>query len=225
MTLGGVATGILAESQMGRPTKIEGNPDHPASLGATDVFAQAAVLSLYDPDRSQHRHPRRAHRELERIPASGVRRARGTARQARRGTAHFDRDASLRRRWQHKSSHCSRSFRKPGGISTNLLGRDAAREGAKLAFGEYVNAVYRVDRAQVILALDADFLCAGPGCVRYARDFARGRRDPQSTGTMNRLYAVESTPLNTGAMADHRLRLRAGEIESLCARCSRNSWA
>jgi len=52
MPLGGVATGVLVESHMNRPTKIEGNPEHPSSLGASDAFMQAAILSLYDPDRS-----------------------------------------------------------------------------------------------------------------------------------------------------------------------------
>src|SRR5215475_2045025 len=53
MTLGGAATGLLVESHLGRPIKVEGNPDHPTSRGATDLFSQASVLSLYDPDRAR----------------------------------------------------------------------------------------------------------------------------------------------------------------------------
>src|SRR5208283_836971 len=92
--------------------------------------------------------------------------------------------------------------------------RDTVREGAKLAFGEYVNTVYHLDQADVIVSLDADFLSAGPGAVRYARDFANKRRVKGPESSMNRLYVVESTPSVTGAMADHRLPLRARDVES-----------
>ena len=92
--------------------------------------------------------------------------------------------------------------------------RDTVREGAKLAFGEYVNTVYHLDQADVIVSLDADFLSAGPGAVRYAHDFADKRRVTGPESTMNRLYVVESTPTVTGAMADHRLPLRASDVEA-----------
>jgi molybdopterin-containing oxidoreductase family iron-sulfur binding subunit len=212
MPLGGIATGLLVESHMGRPTKVEGNPSHPGSLGATDIFAQASVLSLYDPDRSQAvftrgrisswssfltaMEPVRA--ALTAGKGSGLRILTETvtsptlANQLRGLLAQYPEV-----RWhQYESAH-----------------RDAAREGSHLAFGEYVNTVYRLDRADVILALDSDFLCSGPGNVRYAHDFAGRRRMPNEKSEMNRLYAVESIPTGTGTMADHRLPLRASEVE------------
>jgi len=94
------------------------------------------------------------------------------------------------------------------------LSRDTVREGAKLAFGEYVNTVYHLDQADVIVSLDADFLSAGPGAVRYARDFADKRRINGPESTMNRLYVAESTPTVTGAMADHRAPMRARDVEA-----------
>src|SRR5262249_54056320 len=94
------------------------------------------------------------------------------------------------------------------------LNRDAVREGAKLAFGEYVNTVYRFDQAEVVLALDADFMTEGPAAVRYARDFAEKRRVSGPDAKMNRLYAVESTLSVTGSMADHRARVRARDVEA-----------
>ena len=101
------------------------------------------------------------------------------------------------------------------------MGRDNAREGARIAFGEYVNTVYRVDRAEVVLTLDSDFLTSGPGSVRYAREFARKRRVDDGEAKMNRLYAVESAPTSTGAMADHRLRMRASDIEGFARALAR----
>ena len=213
MTLGGIAIGILAESQMARPTKIEGNPDHPASLGATDVFAQAAVLSLYDPDRSRtviHDGRIASWNEFQRQALVALEEQRAKRGAGMRILTESISSPSLGAQIQVLLSQ----FPQARWHQYESISRDAAREGAQQAFGEYVNTVYRVDRAQVILALDADFICSGSGCLRYARDFARGRRDPDSAGGMNRLYVVESSPSNTGSMADHRLRLRAVEIEA-----------
>src|SRR5580658_581125 len=88
-----------------------------------------------------------------------------------------------------------------------------AREGARLAFGKNVNSVYRLAQADVILSLDADFLYEGPRAVRYAREFADRRRITGPQSSMNRLYVLESTPSNTGAMADHRLPVRCREMD------------
>ncbi len=214
VTLGGVATGVLVESHMARPTKVEGNPDHPASLGACDAFAQASILELYDPDRSQAEiHDGRIGSWTE-----------------------FQNELSVALADEMKSGGAGLRLLTPTITSPTLgaqirtflntfpsakwhqyesVGRDNVREGAKIAFGEIVNPVYRVNRAEVILSLDSDLLTSGPACVRYAREFAQKRRVETAESNMNRLYAVESTPTNTGAMADHRLRMRASEIEGL----------
>ncbi len=220
MTLGGVASGILVESHMGRPTKIEGNPDHPSSLGASDAFAQAAVLSLYDPDRSQavvHDGRIGSWNEFQRQLGIALEKQKSNKGAGLRILTETMTSPSLAAQMQTLIS----IFPNARWHQYESASRDMAREGSQLAFGEYVNAVYRVERARVILALDADFLCSGPGCVRYAREFARNRRPDDAQGTTNRLYAVEATPTNTGAMADHRLRLRASEIESFARTLAR----
>ena len=213
MPLGGVATGLLVESHEGRPTKVEGNPDHPASLGATDVFGQAAVLGLYDPDRSQ------TLTELGEIRTwsafLGAIRSALRAQQALKG-------AGLRLLTESVNSPTLAAqirdvlarFPDARWHQWDAASRETVRAGAKLAFGEYVEAQYRFDKADVILALDADFLTSGPGSLRYAHDFA-SRRRPEHADRMNRLYAVESMPTPTGARADHRLALRASEIEGV----------
>jgi MoCo/4Fe-4S cofactor protein with predicted Tat translocation signal len=223
VTLGGVATGVLVESNMARPTKVEGNPDHPASLGATDVFAQASILGLYDPDRSKAEiHDGRigswTEFQTELSNALGGEKASGGA--GLRLLTGSVTSPSL----GSQIRELLKAFPNAKWHQYESVNRDNPLEGAKIAFGEYLNAVYRIDRAQVIVALDSDFLTSGPGCVRYAREFARNRRVQEGRGqngvdqtepeTMNRLYAVEATPTCTGAAADHRLRLRASEIEA-----------
>ncbi|MDP6038106.1 MAG: molybdopterin oxidoreductase, partial [Candidatus Latescibacteria bacterium] len=201
-------------------TKIEGNPAHPAgpregnvTFGPTDAITQAQVLDLYDPDRT-------------RVPVSNGRAstlARFTARLATE-VAKLDLDqgagfrlltetvtspvlASQIRALLAKYPNARWHQFEPGT-------RDNVREGAKMAFGEVVETQHHFDKAKRILSLDADFTASGAASVRHARHFAQGRKvvDGQKAD-MNRLYVVESTSTNTGAVADHRLPLKASQIE------------
>jgi molybdopterin-containing oxidoreductase family iron-sulfur binding subunit len=207
----GYANGVLVESHMGRPTKIEGNPDHPSSLGATDVLTQASSLNLYDPDRSQ-------------AVLSGGRISSWqnfVAAMAKvRQQALLEKGAGLRiLSEQTTSPSLAAQIQKvlaefPGAkwIQYEPAGRDNAVAGAKLAFGAPASAHYKLDQANVVLSLDSDFLYAGPGAVRYARDFAK-RRQPGHGNQVNRLYVVESAPTITGSMADHRSAIRSADVE------------
>ena len=200
MTLGGYATGILVESHEGRPTKIEGNPDHPASLGATDAFAQALVLGLYDPDRSQ------VLTELAEIRAwAGFVETLGgrlRAQQALGGEGIRILTETVTSPTLFGQLRAFRArFPRARWIQYEPAGRDGVREGARLAFGAYAEIRYDFRKADVVLSLDADFVAAGPGSVRYARDFTERRRVRKEA--MSRLYVVETTPTLAGTLADH----------------------
>src|SRR5947208_8210164 len=211
-TLSGYASPILVESQLYRPTKIEGNEQHPASLGGTDIFAQASILGMYDPDRSQT------------ITYLGDVRTWGDFLNAIHGSLTAQKavqGAGIRILSQTVSSptladqlrSVLKLYPQAKWHVYEPINRDNVLEGAKLAFGQPLETQYKLENADVILSLDADFLYAGfPGFTRYARDFAK-RRNPD-VGNMNRLYVVESTMSSTGAKADHRLPLRSTEIET-----------
>jgi molybdopterin-containing oxidoreductase family iron-sulfur binding subunit len=213
MPVGGVATGLLVESHEGRPTKVEGNPQHPSTLGGTDVFTQASILGLYDPDRSQ------SVTYLGEIATwSGF----IAAVQGVLGGQRAVQGAGLRILTETVTSPTFADQ-----IKTILTGLPSAKwhqyepagphntkAGARMAFGQPANAIYHFDKADVILALDADFLDSGPANIRYIRDFVSKRKLATGSVSMSRLYSVESSYTNTGAKADHRLALRPGQIES-----------
>jgi molybdopterin-containing oxidoreductase family iron-sulfur binding subunit len=210
----GYGIGVLVESYEGRPIKIEGNPQHPASLGATNLFAQAAILDLYDPERSQV-----------------VRRSRGistwdqfiTAATARLDVQRGKRGVGLRLLTGRVTSPTLgrqirallEQFPEAKWYTYEAVSRENVRQGARLVLGQDGESVYRFDRARVILSLDADFLYLDPGSLRYAREFTNGRRVRGQQAEMNRLYVVEPTPSITGSMADHRLALPASDIMAL----------
>ncbi|MFV9506335.1 MAG: TAT-variant-translocated molybdopterin oxidoreductase [Oscillochloridaceae bacterium umkhey_bin13] len=216
VTLNGYATGVLVRSNDGRPTKIEGNPLHPASLGATDLFAQGDILNMYDPDRSQT--------VLNNGAASSW--ADFTATLANSLTAqNVAQGAGMRILTTTVTSPTLASqlaelqtrFPQARWYQYEPINRDNVYEGARLAFGEDVATRYDFSRANVVLSLDADFLAPSPGFTAYARAFADGRRVTKKSTAMNRLYVVEPSPSTTGATADHRLPLRAGAVGAFAA--------
>ena len=215
--LGGYGLGVLAESHMGRPTKIEGNPDHPASLGSTDAFAQASILSLYDPDRSK-------------VIVNGGRistwdafiTALATELEAKR----LNKGEGLRFLTETVTSptvalqlrRILEQFPAAQWHQYEPVNSDSARAASRTMFGKYVDARYHVEKADVILSLDADFLLSMPGHVRHAREFASRRRTQPGENRMNRLYVLESTPSITGAKADHRRPVRSSDIYVMASR-------
>jgi molybdopterin-containing oxidoreductase family iron-sulfur binding subunit len=209
VTLSGYASPVLVEGHMGRPTKIEGNDKHPASLGGTDIFTQAALLGMYDPDRSQTitqngdvnswsafvRETKGPLMVQKNIGGAGIR----ILTQTISSPSLADQLRAFLKIYPQAKWHVYEP-----------VNRDNVLEGAKLAFGQPVETRYDFTKADVIVSLDADFLYAGyPGNTRYIRDFA-SRRNPD--GKMSRFYAIESTPTSTGAKADHRWPAKAGEI-------------
>jgi len=211
MPFGGAGVGLLVESHEGRPTKIEGNPEHPSSLGATDLFAQAAILGLYDPDRSQvltHLGEIRAFDAFAAAMRDVIAAQEATGGAGVRILTETVASPTL----AGQISGLLARLPQAKWVQWEPFGRHNVRAGSLQAFGEYVDPQYTVENADVILALDADFLVTGNSALRHARAFASRRRIEGSPEDRNRLYVVESSPTSTGTKADHRLLLRASEI-------------
>src|SRR5262245_16750602 len=189
--LGGYTRGLLAESHLGRPTKLEGNPEHPASLGATDAITQAAILGLYDPDRSQvitklGNIQTWAHLTDELAPAANAQKPLGGA-GIRLLTETITSPTLASQIHDLLVDYPSAKWHQ-----WEPAGRDAVRAGAKLAFGRYVDTRYDFAQADVVVSLDADFFVEGPGAVRYLKDWSSRRKAREHDQDLARLYVVET---------------------------------
>lgn len=211
-TQSGVSTGVLVEVHDGRPTKIDGNPDHPFSLGAINTQAQASLLSLYDPDRSRHVLEAGRESDWKKFEAAWKSQAAGLG------------DGSgLRILSQTINSPSVESVRdallakypKAKWVEYEPVNRDNVAAGAALAFGPGVAAHPEFDKAKVILSLDYDFLGSDSPTTIPTRQFAAGRRVGEHAEDMNRLYVVEGQFSLTGGMAEHRLRSRVSEVKGV----------
>lgn len=257
--VGSAVYGVLVESNEGRPTKIEGNPLHPMSLGATNSYVQASILELYDPDRSAS--PMLQGRDHEEVVAPlhtvahGAEPAHGEAAPEGHGEEHeghgaaapkirvFDSNDALgflRGRRDKAAAQRGKGLHVLSGALTSptLLRlreqlkteqpearwstweadcEDNVRAGSRLAFGDDLVSLPNFQKADVILALDSDFLYGTGQAVRSARHFAGRRRVSGPADGMNRLYVAESAWTVTGTNADHRLRARPSEVTLLAA--------
>ncbi len=213
MPVSGYARGLLVESHLNRPTKVEGNPDHPASLGATGIFEQASILNLYDPDRSQ------------------------TVMQTGRISTYADFTGTFSTEAQEIATRKGEGLAILTGVTTSpsliaqvqgLLKQwptakwyvhepsvnPAIASSARKIAGRGAIITYDLSKADVVVSLDSDFLNEGPACMLYARQFS-ARRAVEGDNQRNRFYAVESAPTVSGTLADHRFPVKSGQVPAL----------
>src|SRR4030095_11557121 len=202
----GAATPVLVRSNEGRPTKIEGNPDHPNNRpgefppedpardprgsSATDIFSQASILSLYDPDRSDSIRFRDDIRTWTAF-VGDMRSAVDEQRPKQGAGIRFLTEPITSPTLGAQMKELLTAYPQAKWHQYEPANRDNARAGAVMAFGQPVKTPYRFDLAERVLSLDADFLSCGPGSLRYARDFSARRRITEKNKEMNRLYVVE----------------------------------
>jgi molybdopterin-containing oxidoreductase family iron-sulfur binding subunit len=235
MTHDGAGIGLLAESHMGRPVKIEGNPLHPAvpeimsaaaetnrlRFGASDTFAQASVLSLYDPDRSQT-VLRDGQISTWDAFAAELQAALSTLAEAGGRGLRILTETVVSPTFADQLRQLVELYPNAAWHQYEPINHDNELLGSRLAFDADVQTIYHIEAADVIVSLDADFLADGPMHLQQARGFASRRRvygeGAASAASMNRLYVLESSLTVTGAAADHRLPLAPGAVAAFSLR-------
>jgi len=212
----GAADGLLATSHEGRPTKIEGNPEHPAYLGATNLQTQALILGMYDPDRAatvKHDGAESTWRKFNGWAAAKgetLRAADGQGLSILAPLGSSPTETAMRRRIESELPGAKWHTWEP-------VNRDNEIAGSRIAFGRELRTHIDYDKADVILSLDSDFMGTDLNMVRNSRGFADGRRVHSENDEMNRLYMVESHFSVTGSVADHRVRLAHGRVADFAA--------
>jgi MoCo/4Fe-4S cofactor protein with predicted Tat translocation signal len=209
----GYARGLLVESHLNRPTKIEGNPDHPASLGATGIFEQGSILNMYDPDRSQT--VLQAGRLSTWSEFLGAFISHGQALNTKKGEGLailtgittsptlMNQMGAIAGQWPAAKWYVHEPSVNP-----------AIASAAKKIAGRGALVTYDLSQADVIVSLESDFLNSGPAALAYARQFAR-RRAVDNSATPCRLYAIESSPSVSGSLADHHFSVKSSAVAGI----------
>jgi molybdopterin-containing oxidoreductase family iron-sulfur binding subunit len=201
---------VLIKSDAFRPIKVEGNPEHPMSKGKSDAFTQATLLDLYDPDRSQHvllRGQNSSWGDFQQAFATAIKKTNGG--QGVYFLSETITSPTLAEQWKQ----VQQTYPQAKLVQWEPVNSDSSRTASKAAFGSYTDAQYKLEEADLILSLDADFLggIAQPGFLPMAAGYA-GRHRYEAGKTMNRMYVVETMPTVTGFKAEHRLALKPSDI-------------
>jgi len=205
----GVANGIQVEVHDGRPTKVEGNPMHPNSQGAASALAQASVLSVYDPDRARTVHEGATASSWAAFDKAAAGLVGG-----------FGAGAGLRILSERTSSptllsvkgELLKKYPEAKWAEYDSLDGGHAIAAAEMVFGQRLQPVYHFDKADVVVSLDDDFMGEDAASIEATKQFSKKRKVSKPGEPMNRMYLVESRFSITGAMADHRLRIKSGEV-------------
>ncbi len=206
--------GVIVESHEGHPTKIEGNKKHPSTMGASNILQQASILDLYDPDRSQN--VLNGGKISTWSAFEGFWKGMHKEFSANRGKGLAVLSRSFHSPSMARAQHdFMKTFPQARWVNYEAVSDVNIYAGLKIATGRPVQPVYRLDKAKVVFALDADFLYSETDNIRNARGFADGRRLKSEKDDMNRLYVAEGIFTVTGGMADHRLRVNTSQIINL----------
>ncbi len=212
MSLGGVAVGLLAKSFEGRPVKVEGNPDHPGSKGATDVLAQASILGMYDPDRSQEITYRANPKTWETFMTE-FRAAVEENRKDGGAGVRFLTETITSPTLIDQFNRLKAELPNAKWVQYEPVNADNANAGAKMAFGSAVSTIYKFDKAERVLSLDADLFSSFN--VGQVKDYAAGKRFSEEHKDISRLYTIETKLSITGAKSDHRLGVKPSQLADI----------
>jgi molybdopterin-containing oxidoreductase family iron-sulfur binding subunit len=206
----GSLTGLVVENHEGRPTKVEGNDLHPGSRGGTSIYNQASVLGMYDPDRSKKVLRKGTEATMDDFVAFAAEYFADTSKNIA-----FISEATSSPTLLRVKKNALNKFNNATWVTYEAFGEDNALAGTELAFGRRLRAYYDYSKADVVVSLDDDMMSGNhPNSVEYAKQLSSRRKVTSTNDSMSRIYAVENGFTLTGSYADHRLRLKASEIEA-----------
>ncbi|UCC81152.1 MAG: TAT-variant-translocated molybdopterin oxidoreductase [Candidatus Zixiibacteriota bacterium] len=211
MPFGNSAYGLIVECHEGRPTKIEGNPVHPSTMGSSDILIQASILGLYDPDRSRSVKHNGSKKSYEDFVAFWIGLHEEFSKNRGEGLAVLSESFSSPTLARLKNDF-AKKFPRAHWATYEPISDENIYKAIKQVTGEDLRPVYHYDKADVILSLDSDFLQTESENISAARGFAEKRNVTENGNAMNRLYVVESAYSVTGSVADHRMRLSSNRI-------------